>query len=427
MTETIKIDPVCRVEGYGRIEVSLNQGEIEKLEVQLAEGSRFFEALVRGHSYEEVHHISCRICAICSSVHQLAALAAVEDALKVTVSPQVKLLRELLIHGGNIESHALHIFCLAAPDVLGYSSAVSLADDHLEVVKLGLWLKKLGNEIQELIAGRAIHSSNTAVGGFGKMPTRAQLQTLKGRLEKGLAAGEAAIEFLMTLEFPRYASSPSVFACLNPPEGQFGFQGPTIITSTGAEFDIHDYQKICQERAVRYSHAKKSYFEEQPFMVGSLARIALLGERLEGLALKARQQLNLAPPYDNTVVNSLAQAVEMIFSLERSLAIVKQLLPNLNEKEALPSVTPQAGSGTGAIEAPRGTLYHHYEFDAAGIVTAADIITPTAQNAANLEKDIRAVVQNNPNLSKEDLSFAFEVMARAYDPCISCSVHVLSR
>ncbi len=427
MSETLSVNPLCLVEGHGRIEVELDQGRIKKLELNLIEGSRFFEALVKGHSYNEVHHISCRICAICSSVHQLSALNAIEDALGVKVSPQTELLRELLILGGNIESHSLHLFCLAIPDILGYPSAAALAEDHLEVAKLGLGLKKLGNEVQELTAGRAIHSSNTTVGGFGRLPAVAELKEIKAKLEKGLDDGLAALKFLSTLEFPRYASSESVFIALNPPAGKFGFKGPTILTSTGKEFDIHDYRKVCNEKVVRYSHAKQSLFEGKPFMVGSLARVALLGDRLDGVGADAMKMLNLSPPYDNIIANNPAQAVELAYSLERSLAIVNELIEKINLAEPLPEIKVRAGQGTGAYEAPRGSLYHHYELDENGLVTGADIVTPTAQNAANLEKDLRAVVENSIQSKSTEIEHFMAVTARAYDPCISCSVHLIQR
>ncbi len=425
MHKSIVIDHLCRVEGHGGITVRIKDGKVADVNMDIFEGPRFFEPLVVGRSYDEVAPILMRICAICSASHTVASLMAVESALGIEVSTQTRLLRELLVQGGNIESHALHLFCLSIPDFLGYPSAIALASDHLQEVKMGLELKKLGNTIQEAIGGRAIHSMNAVVGGFGRPPTREALLDLKGQLTKGLEQSLAAVDLVSGLEIPDFCTSPNIYAALSSDGSGYSLFGDRIALSTGDTKDIKMYKEICNERVVAHSHAKQSLFKGKPFAVGALARIALNGEKLSGQAKKAKDKLGLSSLSENMLDNNAAQAVEMVYSIERSLDIIDELLREGIKQEEPVEVRIRAGAGVGAVEAPRGTLYHSYSFDKAGRLTEADVITPTAQNLANIEKDLRISVENLIDESRESLGPKLEMVVRAYDPCISCAVHLV--
>ena len=425
MRKSIIIDHICRVEGHGGLTVNIKDGKVAEVNMNIFEGSRFFEPLVVGRAYDEVAPILMRICAICSAAHTVASLTAVEKAFGITVSPQTRLLRELLVHGGNIESHALHLFCLAIPDFLGYPSAIALASDHLQEVKTGLELKKLGNTIQETIGGRAIHSVNAVIGGFGKVPSRDQLRDLKDQLKRGLEQSLAGIDLVSSLQVPDFCTSPNIYAALLPDGPGYSLFGDKIGLSIGDTKDVSMYKEICKERVVAHSHAKQSWFQGKPFAVGALARIALNGKRLSGQAKNASEKLGLDPLPENMLYNNAAQAVEIVYSIERSLDIVDQLLREGIKQEKPAKVRCRAGTGVGAVEAPRGTLYHSYSFDKAGRLTEADVITPTAQNLANIEKDLKVSVENLMDEPKESLGPKLEMVVRAYDPCISCAVHLV--
>ncbi len=425
MHNSIIINHICRVEGHGGITVNIKDGKVAEVNMDIFEGPRFFEPLVVGRAYDEVAPILMRICAICSAAHTAASLMAVENAFGITVSSQTRLLRELLVHGGNIESHALHLFCLVIPDFMNYPSAIALASDHPAEVKMGLELKKLGNTIQETIGGRAIHSVNAVIGGFGKLPTKEQLLELKEQLKKGLKQSLVTVDLVSGLQVPDFCTSPNIYAALSSDGAGYSLFGDKIALSTGDTWDINMYKELCEEKVVAHSHAKHSRFNDKPFAVGALARIALNEEKLSGEAKKAKKRLGLSSHLDNMLYNNAAQAVELVYSIERSTEIIDELLTAGIKQEKPMEVKTQAGTGTGAVEAPRGTLYHNYSFDEKGRLTEADVITPTAQNLANIEKDLRVSVENLIDQPKESLAPKLEMVVRAYDPCISCAVHLV--
>lgn len=425
MNNSIVIGHLCRVEGHGGITVDIKDGKVAKVNVDIFEGSRFFEPIIIGRYYDEIPPILSRICAICSAVHTITSLMAIENAFDVKITPQTALLRDLLIQGGNIESHALHLFCLAVPDYLGYTGVISLAADEPEMVKMGLDLKKLGNTIQEVIGGRAVHPVNAVIGGFGRLPNKELLLDLRKQLKKGVQQASETIDLMATLKIPKFSESLTVYAALESVDGKYSFFGDRIILSTGDSIDISKYKEVCNEKVVLHSHAKHSQFKNKPFMVGALARIMLNGHKITGEAKKAMEKLGLNSPSQNVLCNNLAQAIELVYAVERSLEIVEQLLKHGIKDEMPAKVKVKAGRGTAACEAPRGMLFHSYAFDKKGSLTNADVITPTAQNLANMEKDLRVSVERLINEPKESLSDKLEMVARAYDPCISCSVHLV--
>ncbi len=425
MHKSVVIDRVCRVEGHGGITVDIKDGRVVEVKMDIFEGARFFEPLVVGRTYNEVAPILMRICAICSGTHTVASLTAVENAFGVEVSGQTRLLRELLVQGGNIESHALHLFCLVIPDFMNYPSAVALAASYPGEVKMGLELKKLGNAIQETIGGRAIHPVNAVVGGFGRLPTSEQLLDLKDQLQRALEQSRVTFDLVSSLDMPDFCTSPNTYAALSSNGDGYSLFGDTIVLSTGDTRQIAAYKDICGEKVVAHSHAKHSRFKDNSFMVGALARIVLNGRKLSGQAKKAAEKLDLDLLSGNPLHNNAAQAVELLYSVERSIEIIDELLAAGIKQEKPSPVTPRAGTGTGAVEAPRGTLYHSYSFDKAGRLTEADVITPTAQNLANIEKDLRASVENLIDEPKQSMTSKLEMVVRAYDPCISCAVHLL--
>lgn len=428
MSTTIRIEHLARVEGHGGVTVEMEGGAIREVKFDVFEGARLLEGLVRGRSYEDIAPILSRICAICSAAHTLTSLKATENAFGVEVSPQTRLLRELLSLGESIESHALHIFLLAIPDYLNYPGAAAMAADHLEAVQLGLRLKKLGNTVQETIGGRAVHPVNAIPGGFGRVPGFDQLVSLREGLVRGMADCEAALEVVAGLPAADFLRAGIAFGALVS-AGEYGYYagGEVAIAAEGGSESIPapEYRRFTNERAVAHAHAKHSTYNGRPYMVGSLARLVVNRNRLGERGTAALKRLGLRFPPDNPIDNNKAQAVELVNDVERALRIVESLLESGLADEAPAAIAPRAGTGVGITEAPRGTLIHSYVYDDGGKIVSADVITPTAINAASIEDHLRRAAESHAPGDEAALRKTLEMIVRAYDPCISCSVHLV--
>jgi sulfhydrogenase subunit alpha len=430
VSRTIKVEHLARVEGHGGITVELDGNKVSSVRFDLFEGVRLLEGLLKGKYYTDVAPTISRICSICSAAHTITSLKATEDAFGVETSEQTELLRDLLFRGESIESHALHVFLLAAPDYLNYPSAIAMAADHLDHVALGLRLKKMGNLVQNTIGGREIHPVNCVPGGFGALPTLSQLVQLKQGLEAALDDAEAAIDFVAQLPAADFCEDDIAFAALTGATGFSYHAGRSILLEVEGEqqtFPVADYRSVTNERTVTHSHAKHSEVAGRPFMVGSLARLALRRDRLHPAAAAAVDRLGLKFPATNPMDNNKAQAVELLHDVEQALRVVNRLLDEGVRPERPAEVRPRAGTGTAVTEAPRGLLVHSYTYDDGGRITAADVITPTAMNAASVERHFRVAVEQSQQRDDATLTRKLEMIARAYDPCISCSVHLIRR
>lgn len=427
---TITIPHLGRVEGHGGIFVKIVGDEVLEVNMDIHEGSRYYEALLVGKHFLEVQGIITRVCAICSANHTVTALMAIENALGIEESLLVRRLRGLLLLGAALESHALHVFALALPDYLGFESVMAMAKDYPDEVTAALRLKQLGNRIQELVGGRPVHPVNALVGGFGRLPSREQLARLRDELVAEMPTAMRFVELASTIEVPTWAAEPTVYMALRPDFPAYRFRGSTICTSRGEEFPVSAYRDVVREFTVEHSHAKHSALASgETYMTGALARLSLWGDRLVGNAREAFQALFPSGPQSNVLLNNWAQLVEIVHSLQRGVEICDELMEMVGEGQRPADYEVRAGRGIAAVEVPRGTLFHEYELDAEGRVVAANIITPTAQNLANVERDLRRAVENllaaRPAGGDEELRLDLSMVARAYDPCISCSVHVV--
>jgi sulfhydrogenase subunit alpha len=429
MARTISVNHLARVEGHGGITVVLEGNEISKVDFNVFEGIRLFEGLVRGRTIEDVTGIVSRICAICSHGHSVTSLCALENALGVHVTPQTRRLRDLAYQGANIESHALHVFILALPDFTGHPSVISLAGVFPDAVKTALRLKKLGNTIQEIVGGRAIHPVNYLIGGFGRVPSLDELISLRAQVKDGIDDCQRALEVLQGIPVPDFVNEPIRCAAVAP-EDETPFFGEFVeILDGGARIRIpvHEYRKFTNEHVVSHSHAKHSLYGGRSYMVGALPRLTLNGNRITGLARKAMEELHLNIPCANIVMNNIAQVVEMVYSLEHAMHLLDVLLEDEVVQEKPVPYRAHACAGAAATEVPRGTLFYSYEIDAKGRIASADLITPTAQNLSNAEDQLRATVTQGLAAGAPDSTIEqrLAIVARAYDPCISCSVHVV--
>ena len=423
MSSVIEISPITRVEGHGRISVYLDGNRVERVQLNLSESPRLFEALLLGKSYQEVPEIICRICSLCSTVHRVVSLQAVEKALGIEVSEQVRLYRELILYGGHIQSHALHLFCLVLPDYRNATGLSELAANAPEELKMGLRIKAAGNLIQETVGGRLIHPVTLITGGMGKPVKREILLKLKETLESVIPEAWRTYELFRSFPFPQENLAPPLFMAVRPDTAPHHF-GEELMIGADRCVPVNAYRETLGENVVEHSNAKSSSIDGEALTVGALARLNL-GMHLAPKAAQAFEEAGERIMRQDIRANNLAQAVELIHVVQRSLEIVASLIERDFSRETPPKISPRKGTGAAAIEAPRGTLIHSYGFDARGVCTAADIVTPTAINQAAMERDLLVTARCMEGADGQEMTSALERLVRAYDPCISCAVHII--
>ncbi|MFB3826721.1 MAG: Ni/Fe hydrogenase subunit alpha [Bryobacteraceae bacterium] len=430
MSARITVNHLARVEGHGGVTLELDGESVSSVRFDVFEGARLLEGLVKGRSWQDVAPILSRICAICSVAHTITSVKATEQAFGIRPSAQTETLRDLLFLGESIESHALHVFLLALPDYLGYPSALAMAADHPGTVALALRLKKLGNAIQEVIGGRAVHPVSVVPGGFTILPGVPALTALHASLQQGVEDCQTALNVLAALPKVNICRSATTFAALRCRGLRGYYRGNEIgVVHNGTREIVKaaDYRSLTNEQPVPHSHAKHSTFRGRPFMVGALARLAINADIIDGRCADLMKRLGLRLPSDNPLDNNKAQAVELVLDVEGALRLVERLLEEGVAPEPAVPVRPRAGSGTAITEAPRGLLIHSYTYDEQGAIAAADVITPTALNAASVEDRLRHTAEQNTDRGEPAFTHKLEMVVRAYDPCISCSVHVLRK
>lgn len=423
MSSVLEISPLTRVEGHGRVSVYLDGKRVERVRLALTESPRLFEALLVGKSYLEVPEIICRICSLCSTVHRIASLLAIEKALAIEVSEQARLYRELILNGGHIESHALHLFCLVLPDYVGTTGIADLAVKASEELKMGLRIKAAGNLIQETVGGRLIHPVTLIPGGMGKPVTREGLLQLRETLTSVIPDSWKAYELFRSFPLPLESLGAPRFMAIQSNSAPPLF-GERLMIGTEGSVPVEGYRETLGEKVVAYSNAKTSAVDGDPLIVGALARLNL-GVDLSPKAAQAFRECRPQIVGRDIRANNLAQAVELVHALERSLEIVEILLNRGFNRERPTAPSPRKGEGSAVIEAPRGVLIHSYSFDGRGLCSAADIITPTAINQAAMERDLLLVARAMEGSDEPDMTSALEQLIRAYDPCISCAVHLI--
>lgn len=417
----IKIDALARVEGEGGLFLQIRDGAVTAAELRIFEPPRFFEAFLRGRSYEEAPDITARICGICPVAYQMSAVHAMEDALGVQVEGPLRALRRLLYCGEWIESHLLHIYLLHAPDFLGYPDAISLARDAPAVVQRGLQIKKAGNAIMTLLGGREIHPINVRVGGFYRVPTRRELAPLREELVLARDLAVASARWVATLDMPAFEREYTFVALRHPTE--YPMNAGRLASSTGLEGAASAYEQYFQEVQVPYSTALHATLRGQgAYFVGPLARYALNFDRLSPLAQAIAREVGLGPVCRNPFQSILVRSIEALYALDEAVRIIDAYEPP--EIPAI-AIRPRAGTGAACTEAPRGLLYHRYVLDDGGLITEAKIVPPTSQNQATIEEDLRVYAAQIAHLPEAQLTLRCEQAIRNYDPCISCSTHFL--
>ena len=419
--KTIKVNYLARVEGEGALYLRLQDGAVADVKLKIFEPPRFFEAFLKGRQYYEAPDFTSRICGICPVAYQMSAVHAMENALGVKVDGPLRALRRLIYCGEWIESHGLHVFMLHAPDFLGYQDSIRMAQDYPEMVKLGLRLKKTGNDIVSFLGGREIHPINVRVGGFYQVPTKVELAKLAENLKWARDAARKTIKWVAGFPFPEFEPDYE-FVSLRQ-ENEYPFNEGRLVSSKGLDLPVSDYDQYFLEEQVPYSHALHSrLLARGPYLVGPLARYSLNFDRLPATVQEAAQEAGLGPVCRNPFKSIIVRAVEILYALEEALTIIDAY--EMPEQPAVP-VAPREGVGYAATEAPRGLLYHRYRLDPDGFIKDAKIVPPTSQNQKMIEQDLFQFVAPRVELPEEELTWQCEQLVRNYDPCISCATHFL--
>jgi coenzyme F420-reducing hydrogenase alpha subunit len=417
----IKVNYLARVEGEGGLYVKIKDSRVAEVKLKIFEPPRFFEAFLRGRDFREAPDLTSRICGICPIAYQMSAVHALEDALGVAVTGPLRALRRLIYCGEWIESHALHVFMLHAPDFLGYADALQMARDHPEMVKLGLQLKKVGNGLVSFLGGREIHPINVRVGGFYRVPTRAELAPWRERLQWAREDALKTVRWVSAFPFPEFAGDYEFVALRHP--GEYPFNEGRLVSNQGLDIPVQDYDRFFVEEQVPYSHALHSRLRERgPYLVGPLARFNLNYDLLTPLAREAAQGAGIAPVCINPFQSIIVRSVEILQALDEAISLLEDY--EVPDQPAVP-VAPRAGVGFGCTEAPRGILYHRYQLNDEGLILDAKIVPPTSQNQKTMERDLHQFVARHLKLPQDRLTWQCEQMIRNYDPCISCATHFL--
>ncbi len=418
----VGIEHITRVEGHGNIIIDVKEGKIRELRMDIVESPRFFEAMALGRSYKEVAHITSRICGICAVTHTTTSIKAIESALGFEPTIQTTRLRKLLLNAEFIQSHILHVYFLTAPDFFRVGSVFGMVKDNKEAVLRGMRLKTLANELCALVGGRHIHPITLKIGCFSKNPTSNDLAAFREKIEDSWPDIEETIKFFKNLKSPDFERETEYISLTDPEE--YALYDGNIKSSDNGEVEPSDYLDRVKEFMVTHSTAKHARSNRDSYMVGALARFNNNYEQLHPKAKEVAEEMGLRHPCYNPYMNNIAQVVETVHCFEDSIRLIDELISSDLKDEKL-ELIPKTGHGVGATEAPRGTLYHEHKIDENGKITYANYIIPTGQNLANIENDLKTLVPDILDKQKDDIILDIEMLVRAYDPCISCSTHLM--
>lgn len=420
-TRTITVDYLARVEGEGAMQIRIKERRVMDVKLKIFEPPRFFEALLRGRGFTEAADITSRICGICPVAYQMSAVHAMEDACGVRVEGPLRALRRLIYCGEWIESHMLHVYMLHAPDFLGYESAIHMAKDHRDWVQRGLQIKKAGNQILTLLGGREIHPINVRVGGFYKVPAKADFAPLTERLKWARDAALETVRWVARFPFPDFERDYEFVALSHPDE--YPMNEGRIISNRGLDIGAHEFDAHIIEEQVPYSTALHANLKSGgAYFVGPMARFNLNFEKLSPVAREAARESGIGSACANPFKSIIVRSVEVLHACDEALRLIDEYEP---PEAAAVEVPPRASTGYACTEAPRGILYHRYQIDDDGVILDAKIVPPTSQNQKTIENDLRSFVPSRIDLSNADLTWQCEQAIRNYDPCISCSTHFL--
>ena len=419
----INVNHITRVEGHGNITIDVSNGELKECKLEVVEAPRFFESMLKGRHYNDIGLIVSRICGICSAGHMLSSLKASEDAFGITISEQERKLRKLLNCGEFFESHVLHVYFLAVPDFVGAKSVLPLVNTHKDTVVQALKLKKLGHDIGNIIGGRLIHSISMNVKAVSKVPAPKELEEIIDRLKDAKNEINIGVKILKTLKIPDFERETEYISIYKP--GEYAFLEGDIFSSDNGETSYKNYREVTNEYLVEHSTAKRARHKRDSYMVGALARFNNNYQWLSDDAKQMAHDLGLKAPCYNPYMITVAQFVELVHMADDSIKTAEELLNMTLEIEDR-TFPLKADTGIGAVEVPRGILFHEYTYNDKGYLEKANCVIPTGQNLENIENDMRKLIPSILDKTKDEITLMLEMLVRAYDPCISCSTHLLN-
>jgi coenzyme F420-reducing hydrogenase alpha subunit len=412
---TIELDHVAKIEGHAKLNLRIEKNELKNLELEIFEGARFFENILKGRKYDELPSITARICGVCSPSHTLASIRAIEDAFEIHPSRQTKLLRELLAIGGFIQSHVLHLYFLALPDYVGFGSALQMTGKYKQEIHRALKIKRAGNRIVTAIGGRDIHPLTAVVGGFSRVPSAEDLKSLRDELAGIQEDASKTVKLFSDLSFPDFQYESTYMALHG--KDLIG-EKISYLRDGKIEHYPHDYEEYIKEFFQHDSTAEYVVVEGKGYIVGAQARMNVNSHNSE-----LRDLLKVELPSHSPFSNIVFQSVEILSSVNRGEEILGELLDTPIKEQSPKQVSPRSSTGIGVIEAPRGLLFHKYSFDGEGYCSYANVTTPTSQNLRMMEDCLKSFVSGHLDLTEEELTRGIEKLIRAFDPCISCSAH----
>jgi sulfhydrogenase subunit alpha len=422
----INVHHLTRVEGHGNIVIDMRKGVLQKAQLEIVEAPRFFEAMLKGRNFHEVAITTSRICGICSLGHQMTSLKATEYALGLEISEQTRILRKILVNGATFQSNILHALFLVTPDFFNLGSVFPLININKEIVLAALRLKRLANDIGDLISGRAIHPISCVPGGFTKLPSEKELETLRDKLIKeGRADIKLAADVIKDAlpKIPKFERETEYISIYK--ENEYGLYDGDICSSDTGLYPVDKYLEVSNEFIVPHSTSKHARFNRSSYMVGALARFNNSCKFLNHAAREIAEYLGLKAPTYNPYMNSVAQIVEVVHCIEDSIDLINVLLERGIQMEKPNQEPTKYGRGIASTEVPRGILFHDYTYNRNGAIEAANCVIPTGQNLANIDDDMKKLVPEIIDQSEKEITHKLEMLVRAYDPCISCSVHML--
>jgi sulfhydrogenase subunit alpha len=416
----VKVPALSRVEGEGGLEIVVEDGKVAQARLDIYEPPRFFEALLRGRECAEAPDITARICGICPVAYQMSACQAIEDACQVTPGESIRNLRRLLYCGEWIESHALHIYLLHAPDFLGYESGIQLAKDHPDIVERGLRIKKAGNSLMAAVGGRAVHPVNVRLGGFYRAPAVSELRALVPALEQAREDAAATVDWVAGFGFPGFEQHYEFVALRH--ETDYPITGGRVVSSNGLDITAAEYDRHFTEFQVPHSTALHSTLDGRTYLTGPMARYSLNYDRLPDDIRKAARQAGLGPACSNPFRSIVVRAIELLYATGEALRLIGGYQP---PDPSAAEVSPRQATGYGVTEAPRGLLYHRYTIAGDGTIADAKIVPPTSQNQRAMEADLKDFAASRLGMPLDRLTRECEQAVRNHDPCISCAAHFL--
>lgn len=420
MSRTIEVPVLTRVEGEGALNVRIENDRVTDLRLRIFEPPRFFEKFLEDRTWREVPDIVARICGICPVAYQMSGSQAVEAAFGTKITPEIRALRRLYYCGEWIESHSLHIHLLAAPDFLGYPDAIRMAQDHPEIVRRGMRLQGLGNDIVKMFGGRSVNPVGVLPGGFYRAPEAGEISKMLARVEAAIPEAEEVARWTASLDLPAIKRDIHFVSMRHPQE--YPMNEGRIISNRGLDFDASEFEQVVTEYQLPHSTALHAHINGAPYFLGPLARLNNNLDRLPPETAQLVHGIGIAWPSSNPYHSIVARAIEMHLSLVEARSLMRNYR---RPPRAYVDVKLRAGVGMAATEAPRGILWHRYEMDDRGLVRKARIVPPTSQNQAQIEADLREAVHEFLALNDDELRQRLETHIRNYDPCISCSTHFL--